>query len=81
MTGRFLLVEDDRHIALALEIRLKAEGFDVAVVGGAREAVRVASEQIPDIALIDYNLPDGSGFELMRCFAEEVSTSCIRSIS
>jgi DNA-binding response OmpR family regulator len=80
MSKRILLVEDDRHIALALKIRLQAEGYDVGVVHGSEDAWSCASERPPDVALIDYNLPDGTGFDLIQRFSENTDTCLVRSI-
>ena len=49
MHKRILLVEDDMYIALALKIRLQAEGYDVSVVHGTVEAYRVARDNPPDL--------------------------------
>jgi len=66
---KILLVEDDRYIALALKIRLQAEGFDVFVASGCAQALDTAIECQPDIAVIDYNLHDGNGLDLMQRFS------------
>ncbi len=68
------------YIALALKIRLQAEGYDVSVVHGTVEACRVARENPPDLALIDYNLPDGTGFEVMAQFSADERTASIDKI-
>ena len=68
------------YIALALKIRLQAEGYEVSVVHGTVEALRVARESPPDLALIDYNLPDGNGFEVMRSFSADERTVSIDKV-
>ncbi len=80
MHKRILLVEDDMYIALALKIRLQAEGYDVSVVHGTVEAYRVARDNPPDLALIDYNLPDGTGFEVMGQFSADERTASIDKV-
>jgi len=77
---KILLVEDDRYIALALKIRLQSEGFDVKVVGGCKAALSSAFSCRPDIAVLDYNLPDGNGLELMQIFAQEFQQTPVESI-
>ncbi len=61
-----LLVEDDRPIALALQIRLRAAGYNVLLASGVAEAIISVEQQIPDVALLDINLPDGDGITLMQ---------------
>lgn len=80
MHKRILLVEDDMYIALALKIRLQAEGYEVSVVHSRVEAIRVAQENPPDLALIDYNLPDGTGFEVMGQFSTDERTASIDKV-
>lgn len=65
---KILLVEDDRHIALALQIRLSAAGYSVRLAANVAEATALVSAQVPDVAVIDVNLPDGNGISLMQSF-------------
>ncbi|MBX2883619.1 MAG: response regulator [Granulosicoccus sp.] len=60
-----LLVEDDYLIAMALRIRLIAEGYTIEVADRADRALANARQSLPDAAVIDFNLPDGNGVELM----------------
>lgn len=77
---KLLLVEDDKFIALALKVRLQSLGFNVYVVGGCEAAFESAVQIRPDIAVVDYNLPDGNGLELMKRFSEEFQQYPIASI-
>lgn len=58
-----LIVEDEAVTVLALQDELPDYGFDVAGVAmSADEAVRVVSQDKPDIALVDLRLkPDADG--------------------
>lgn len=77
---KILLVEDDKYIALALKMRLKAEGYDVEVANDRQEAMLAVSSQVPDVALIDYNLPDGNGIDVARLFSAQEGTAGVISI-
>lgn len=77
---KILLVEDDRYIALALKLRLQAESLDVHVVSGCEAALASARSDKPVIALIDYNLPDGNGLDLIQQFAEMFNQQPVASI-
>lgn len=57
-----LLIEDDRKITLAVGIRLKAMGYEVATAADAVSAVAQARKIEPDVVLLDINLPGGDGF-------------------
>jgi DNA-binding NarL/FixJ family response regulator len=65
---RVLLIEDHRMVAEAIAEAL-SEHRDIHVVGtaGSIGAGRdIASEQRPDVVLVDYRLPDGTGVEAAR---------------
>jgi len=51
MRQRILVLEDDRNITSALEVRLKAAGYDVWVARNAMVALELASSHQPDLLL------------------------------
>jgi DNA-binding response OmpR family regulator len=62
-----LLVEDDAHIAEAVQFNLEAEGHEVAWVADGRAAVaRLSSDPPVDLVILDLMLPELSGFEVAR---------------
>lgn len=75
-----LLVEDDRNIALALQIRLRAAGYRVVLGANVAQAKAHVETRVPDVAILDINLPDGNGIELMQDFAVMASTASITTI-
>lgn len=80
MGKRIMLVEDDKYIALALKIRLQAEGFSVAVANDKATALSEADGEPPEIALVDYNLPDGTGFDVIAHFCSNPRTASVVNI-
>jgi two-component system, cell cycle response regulator CtrA len=63
---RILLIEDDSRTAQSIELMLKSENFNVYTTGLGEEGVDVAKIYDYDIILLDLNLPDMSGFEVLR---------------
>lgn len=61
-----MVVEDDDNVCQALRTRLIHEGFEVSVARDAISAVSTARREKPNVALVDINLPGGSGFEVVR---------------
>lgn len=61
---KILIVEDDRNIARSLEVRLKSEGYEVAIACDATTGVNSALMFRPDLVLLDISLPAGSGFNI-----------------
>ena len=63
---RVLLVEDNEDGRRMMEAMLALEGHTVRTAATGEEAVRVALEWRPDVALIDIGLPDIDGHEVAR---------------
>jgi two-component system, cell cycle response regulator CtrA len=63
---RVLLIEDDRSIAQSIELMLKSESFNVYSTDLGQEGVDLGRLYDYDIILLDLNLPDISGFEVLR---------------
>lgn len=62
---RILIVEDDADTRLALSIRLKANGYEVASAADSASAMTVALKEKPHLIILDLGLPAGDGFVLM----------------
>jgi two-component system response regulator RegA len=62
---QLLLVDDDATLSEALGRALRARGFDVTLAHSAGEAAVVAEKILPEFAVVDLKLPDGSGLKLI----------------
>jgi two-component system cell cycle response regulator CtrA len=63
---RVLLVEDDSATAHSIELMLKSESFNVYSTDLGEEGVDLGKLYDYDIIVLDLNLPDMSGFEVLR---------------
>jgi two-component system, cell cycle response regulator CtrA len=63
---RVLLIEDDSATAQSIELMLKSESFNVYTTDLGEEGVDLGKLYDYDIILLDLNLPDMSGFEVLR---------------
>jgi two-component system phosphate regulon response regulator PhoB len=61
-----LFVEDEVNLQTSLGFILETEGYSVTATDLGERAVALAREQLPDIVLLDINLPDIDGFEVCR---------------
>lgn len=61
---RALVVDDSRAMRMILARTLKSHGFEVVEAGNGQEALDAMEEALPDVALIDWNMPvmDGLTF-------------------
>ena len=55
----------------ALGALLRAVGHRTRTAGSVAEALRVAREETPAVALLDLTLPDGDGLEIVRTLSAE----------
>ena len=68
--GTILVVDDDTEVREMLVEYLSSHGFDVTQVGSG-EAMRAALQQrVPDVVLLDLNLPGEDGLSLARYLRE-----------
>src|ERR1017187_6266867 len=63
---RVLVIEDDSATAQSIELMLKSESFNVYTTDLGEEAIDLGKLYDYDIILLDLNLPDMSGFEVLR---------------
>lgn len=61
-----LIADDDRRLATALAIRLRAAGYEVLTALDSDCCRAWAGIQKPDLILMDIRLPETSGLELAR---------------
>jgi CheY-like chemotaxis protein len=60
-----LLVEDDKNQRLLYEQELRDDGYEVVTVSDGKKALESVQEQLPDIVIMDINMPKMDGIEAM----------------
>jgi DNA-binding NarL/FixJ family response regulator len=76
MPLRCLIVDDNTGFLKAARVLLDRHGLDVVgLASTGAEALRLAHELRPDVALVDINLGEESGFDLARLLFEEEELS------
>ena len=63
---RVLVVDDERQILRALELKLRNAGYIVDTAATAKDALAQAAMRPPDAVILDLLLPDGSGSDVAR---------------
>ncbi len=64
--ANILVVDDQDSIRHFVSKALGDEGYTVQVMGSVREARETIERDMPDLAILDLKLPDGTGLELLR---------------
>ena len=71
---RVLLVDDDAAVRSAVSGALAGEGYDVACLGDAEEALRQALAEPPAVVLLDVTMPRLDGWELCEILRRQSQT-------
>jgi signal transduction histidine kinase len=76
-----LLIEDNDDGREMMATMLASYGYPVLQAGDGLEGVRIATAQVPDVALVDIGLPGIDGYEVARRLRAEAGTRDIRLIA
>ena len=64
MAARILVIEDDAAVVTLLEYNLRAENYEVVTASTAEDGKLLLAEDLFDLIILDWMLPDMSGIEL-----------------
>lgn len=62
---KILIVDDDRFITMALGEALRSWNYETVEARNVAEAIKLFEEEEPTISLLDIELPDGSGLDVL----------------
>ena len=63
---KLLLVDDDQELCLLLKEYLQTEGFDVSLAHDGASGVRMATEEVFDVVILDVMMPIMDGLDALR---------------
>ena len=66
MSNKLLIVEDEKRISRFLELELKHEGYEILAAFDGRTGLDLATNENPDLIILDLMLPVMSGIEVCR---------------
>ena len=70
-----LVADDDHDILTLVSFRLERSGYQVIQARDGEEAVRLAVEREPDLAVLDVMMPKLDGYEATRQLRDHATTS------
>ncbi len=62
---KVLIIDDDRDMRMALNARLRGQGYETASAEDGMSAIAIALREEPDVILLDIHLPAGDGFVVL----------------
>ena len=65
-TAKILVVDDEPRNVKILQIQLNARGYTVYTAADGLQALEVVKEEMPDLILLDINMPKMDGFEVVK---------------
>jgi two-component system response regulator RegX3 len=66
MRARILIIEDEPKIAELIALYLKKEGIETVHAASGEEGLEQLDQSVPDLVILDINLPGMDGFEVLQ---------------
>lgn len=74
---RVLLVDDEENIRMLVRFNLEKAGYEVIEAGDGKQALALARNETPDIAILDLMLPGIDGLEVCRLLKQSPETAAL----
>ncbi len=71
--SRILIIDDDKALCRSLEIQLKMHDHTTRSAQTAADGLKIFTEEIPDLVLVDLGLPDRSGLDVLKEIHDDAS--------
>ena len=71
---KVLVVDDEEDFAKVLKVRLKANGYDVVLAYDSIQAIMIASQEKPDLIILDILIPGEDGFSISKRLRQTEAT-------
>ena len=81
MEKKILIVDDNADLLRILALQLKSEGYRTVQAVNGKEAVHIATMELPDLILMDIMMPVMSGLEATSLIRQELKTRSIPIIA
>jgi CheY-like chemotaxis protein len=75
-----LVADDESHILHVVSLKLRNAGFRVLTAADGQEGLELAQQELPDLIITDYHMPQLSGLELCSRLKQDEKTRAIPAI-
>jgi PAS domain S-box-containing protein len=72
-TATILIVEDDQFVRQSMAVFLEAGGFHILQAANGREGLELFIQKVPDLLILDLQMPEMSGLELLAAIRDDLS--------
>jgi pilus assembly protein CpaE len=77
MSEKILIVDDDVDSLKLIGLMLQRQGYEVIAASAGNQAITKATNEIPDLIILDVMMPDMNGYEVCRRLRANPSTHSI----
>lgn len=77
MKKKILIVDDNPDLISILQVQLENKGYDTVQAANGRQAVDIATAQLPDLIVMDIMMPQMNGLQAARLIRENPKTRSI----
>jgi PAS domain S-box-containing protein len=68
---KILVIDNNEGVRQDLKVTLEGEGYEVLTAGAGREGVEISARELPSIILVDINMADIDGIEVLKRVKEQ----------
>ncbi len=80
MAEKILVVDDSRLVIDIVKMRLEMHGYEVRLATNGEEALACIEEEVPDLMVLDVQMPGMDGYEVCRRLREQPELDDLRII-
>src|SRR5687768_680731 len=77
MAQRVLIIDDSKNIHALIKSRLEGEGLELHSCFNAEQGIATAGQLLPDLILVDWEMPEIDGSEICRRLKAQSATMTI----
>ena len=72
MNKKLLIVDDEPELVFLMEVRLKANGYEIFTASDGQCALEIAKKEKPDLIILDLMLPKMDGYKVCGLLKKDI---------